>query len=239
MANNSSSTRALEKMIQQALVDLSNNDFIYSFPAHSDLPFVTPIQNSNFNNLKIQIEHFFQQYPEIVNDIKNHFYDNVIMYITKRTFNIPFTPDDVGQTQYLLNHFFIKHGEKIQIIFDHFFDDLKPFMSESKSLLFRFLYRFIDPISKSAARQLTMDYLRKSGALVLTSLMYPDQMDLIQKQNKNLSKQSSSHKNKYFLLLSFFIMLCIMFGSEIFRFMWYYFLGIIFTVLALYLFAKF
>jgi hypothetical protein len=235
MANNfNTPIPDFEYMLNQLLTSLNNLDLDQSSPVRSNLSSVIPTQNSNLVSLKTKIDHFFQQHSDIVNEIKSHFYDDLIMYTVKQTFDPSFTINDVTQTHQLLNRFFIEYEDKNKIIFDYFFDDLKPLILNSFPRLNQF-NQLIDSIPKSVLRELIIGYLKRSGASHLTSYMYPNQKDLIQ----NLSKQSTLHEHKYFFLLSFFIMLCIIFGSEIFRFILYYFIGLICTVFTLYLLVDF
>jgi len=236
MANNSNLISASEDSLNQMLADLHNFDFIRNFPVDLDLPFITSAPNPDLVRLKSKIDHFFQQYPNIVNEIRNHFYDEIIMYSIRCAFDPSFTINDVTQTQQLFNRFFNEHEENNKIIFDYFYNDLTPIILNSKFPRLKQFIQLIDLIPKLGPREFTICYLKKSGASLLTSLMYPNQM-----KNKNLSNQSTSHKNKpkYFLLLIFFIMLCITFGWEIFRVILYYFIGVICTLFALYLFVDF
>jgi hypothetical protein len=232
-----------EHMLEQMLANLRNYNFVDSFPPNSNLPYIIPIRNRNLANLKAKINEFVKQYPKIINDIKNYFYDDFIVYMLKRTFDPSFTKNDVTQTNQLLQKFFTKYQNNIEIIVYYFFDDLKPLIWNIMPSDFKSSYPYglflADSIPKLIICEAVILYLKKSGATYLTSLMYPDQMHLVQQQNNNLAKQSFSDVNKYFLLASFFLLLCIILGSEIFRFLLYYFLGLICTVFALYLFVKF
>jgi hypothetical protein len=228
-----------EHMLKRKLADLRNYNFIDSFPPDSNVSYIVPIQNRNLANLKNKIDQFTRQYPNIINDIKNHFYDNILEYVLKKLFDPSYTENDANRTNRLLKKFFIKYENHIQFIFNYFYDDLKPIVVKRYIPHLQFLYPFINQFPKSTACTLLLTSLKSSGALRLTSLMYPNQMNSIRQQDKNLSKKTSSYINKYLLLLFFFILLCILFGSEIFRFLLYYLLGLICTVFAVYLFVEF
>jgi hypothetical protein len=221
------------------LADLNNHSFNESFLARSNLLPVSHIQDRDVASLKSTLEKFFKQHPIIVDNTINYFRDDVVVYILKRMFHLSFTKDDVTRTNRLFNRFFIEHEENIKITFDYFFDDVKPLILKRQFPRVQFPHQYIDLAPKSLVRPVALYFLKKSGASCLTSLMYPNQTDLDRNQNRSLSNKSTSHKNKYFLLLLFFIMLWIIFGSEIFRFILYYFIGVICTAFALYLFVDF
>jgi len=225
-------------MSQQAFADFNNHDFIYSLPAHSNLPFVTPTGNQNLASLKTKIDEFFKQHPTIVNDVKNHFYDDLIFYMLGRIFDPSFTKNDINQTNRLINKFFNKHEKHIEIMFDYFFDDLKPFILKRNFPDWEFLHPFADLIPKSYAREHTINSLKKSGASFLTSLMYSN-------QNKNFSERQSLARYSFLrkiifcVVLAYFFSLRIIFGSEIFYFTLCYSLVFTCILFALYLFGKF
>jgi hypothetical protein len=233
MSNNSDLLRDLKDFRNQLLG--TSNDFDYI--VHSDLASVTPTQNPDLVRLKSKINDFFQQHPEILNNIKKHpVCDDCILYVLKRIFDPSFTTDDVIQTNHLMKKFVNKHKERIKIIIDYFFDDLKPLIWNRMCPYLKLLYPCIDLVPRLVLREAVIYYLEKSGISVLTSFMYPNQTDLVENQNKTLVTQSTSHKNKSFLLMLFYIMVCIISGSEIFRFMFYHFVGLICTKSVLYVF---
>jgi hypothetical protein len=216
--------------------DLRNYNFLNSFPPDSDAPYVAVMQNRNLTNLKNKIDQFIKHYPNIINDIKEHFHDNILEYILKTLFDPSYTEGDAIRTNRLLNQFFTKYENHVRIILYYFYDDLKPLVVKRYIPQLEFLYPFFNQFPKSTACTLLLNFLKSSsGASHITSIMYPNQINSVQQQKKKLS----SHPKKYLLLLFFFILLYILFGSEIFRVLLYYFLGIICTVFVLYLFAKF
>ncbi|CAF4843787.1 unnamed protein product [Rotaria sp. Silwood1] len=191
MTNYSDFNRNFENTLNKILADLDNHDFIQSAPIHSNLQFNIPISDPYIVHLKIKIDNFFQQHSDIVYDIKNYFFEDFIMYAVKRTFDPSFTSNDITRTNELFNNFFIQQEKNIKIIFDLFFDDVKPLILKSKFSHSRPLYQLIDSVPKFIVREASITYLKKSGASFLTSLMYSNQMNLVQHQDTTFSIRSS------------------------------------------------
>ncbi|CAF3562652.1 unnamed protein product [Rotaria sp. Silwood1] len=244
MANDLDLKNNFECKLNEMLADLDNHDFLQSFPTRSNVKYDISIQNPSLASLKKKIDHFFQQYPAIISDIKNHFYEDLIMYAVKCTFDPSFTNDDITRTNELFNNFFIQQEKHIKIIFDHFFDDVKPLILKSKFSHSKVLYHSINVVPKFVAREVSITCLKKLGASILTSFMYSNQTNSAQHQDESLFIRSSPltysflNKRKVFLLLVFLILLCAIFGFKIFHLIFYYFIGLLCTMLALYIFLK-
>ncbi|CAF4374359.1 unnamed protein product [Rotaria sp. Silwood2] len=187
MTNYSNFNRNFEDTLNKILADLDNHDFIQSAPIHSNIQLNIPIQNPSFTNLKIKIDHFFEKYPTIVNDIMNYFYDDFMMYAVKRTFDPSFTSYEITRTNELFNSFFIKQEKNIKIIFDHFFDNVKPLILKKKFSHSRSLYQLINSVPQFVVREAFITYLKKSGTSILTSFMYPNQSNSVQDQDNKRS----------------------------------------------------
>ncbi|CAF0735001.1 unnamed protein product [Rotaria sordida] len=83
----------------------------------------------SISNISTKINCFvFRRHPNLVRDIKNYFYDEMITYSVKLSFRLPFSKTDIAKTEELINRFFIEHEETIRFMFTYFFDDIKPIL---------------------------------------------------------------------------------------------------------------
>ncbi|CAF3993299.1 unnamed protein product [Rotaria sp. Silwood1] len=121
MADKSDFDHNFEQTLNEIFADLNNFDFLQTFSVDTTIKFHVPTQNARLATLKIKVDDFFQQYPAIVNDIKNYFYEDLIMYTMKRMFDPSFTVNNVKRASELFNDFFIKHEENIKIKFNYIF----------------------------------------------------------------------------------------------------------------------
>jgi hypothetical protein len=225
--------RDLQNVMNELLDHLGHLETLQDTTADSNQSSIVSSQNRDLDRLKIRIDHFFQQHPDIVNRIKNYFYDDFLMYMLRRTISPSFTPDDATQMQNRFNLFFNEYQENNEIIINYFFDHLTPFIN-SKFPRWKLLIQGISRLSMYLRCKIVIYCLKKYGATYLTSLMYPKQIELVQWQNRK-----PSNAKKYFLLLFFFIILCCVIGFEIFRFPFYYFVKFICAVFVLYVCLKF
>ncbi|CAF3274657.1 unnamed protein product [Rotaria socialis] len=244
MANNSNFTNNLEHTLDELLADLKNHNFVDSFPAETNVQFNISVNDPDLVNLKTKIVDFLEQHPTIVNEIKKYFYEDLILYTLRRALNSSCTMHDITKTRATLSKFFRTPDQTIRIIFDHFFDDVKPLILKSKQRYAKRLYQLIHLAPNVLVRESLIAYLQKSGASVLTALMYGNQTNLVQQEVSIFSNRSSLlrqpflHDMKSFLLLSFFILMCIIFGFKIFHLIFYYFIGLLCTVFVLYILVE-
>ncbi len=216
--------------------NLSSCDFITTFPDGFQLPLNISNENANFNRLKRRINCFFQEHANVVTDIKNYFYDEMITYTLKRSLNLPFTKTEIAQTQRLLNRFFIEHETNINIFFNYIFDDIQPFLPNN--LLFYIISQLptANPTVNDGKCKLLIILLQFKGAQLLTEILYHTTLQENLSDNLSEQPQSTSNQMKCLLSLLYIVLLCIIFGWKIvFHIISCSVIGLVFVIFYVYL----
>jgi hypothetical protein len=229
-------------LINTLLQNLHSWDFITSYPASWQLPINISNENRNLDRLKTRIDSFFQEHPNIIMDIKNYFYDDMIIYILKRSFQLPFNTTDITKTERLLNRFFIEHEANIRIIFDYFFDDIKPFLVDNNFLSLTSELWTINSMLNRGTCETFIFLLKTKGAQFLTSLLYPETKEQNQNQTlpeqTSLQVQSTSNLIRFASILVCVCVLCIILGWKIFPIMFHFFIVLIIIVFFVHLLLR-
>jgi len=213
------------------LQDLQSCDFVTTFPSSWTLPTNISTENRNLDRLKTKINCFIQEHSNVIIDIKNYFYDEMITFSLKRAFKIPFNKTDMIKTEKLLNRFFIEHETNIKIIFNYFIDDIKPFLSNNRFLSLTTELRTINAVLNRGAYAAVILLLKSQGAPFLTSILY--RSDIVLNPNENLPEQpplqiqAASNQRNFPLIFAYICVLCILFGWKLFVIMFYFFIGLI------------
>ncbi|CAF0775256.1 unnamed protein product [Rotaria sp. Silwood1] len=191
-------------------------------------------ENQNLDRLKTRINSFLREHPNLVQNIKNYFYDEMITYSVKRSLKLPFSKIDITNTERLINRFFIEHETTIRFMFTYFFDDIKPLLLNNHLCLISDL-RIINSILNCGMREAIILFLKFKGAQILTLRLYKTEIE--QNQNGNISSefQWTFNKTKFIQVLAYFVLLCIIFGWEIFHIIRYSFIGLMCLVFYAYL----
>jgi hypothetical protein len=168
-------------------------DFVRSCSATWDLVSMNISNDSDFRCLKAKINSFIKDHPTIVAELKNYFYDELIEHILKRSFGVQFTLVDSAHTNILYQRFFIEQDANIRIIFDYFFDDVRLLILTGKfEELPWSLRQAIIYTPKSILLKLTITWLNLKGAESLTTMLYTNLINPIEKQNENALQEQPS-----------------------------------------------
>jgi len=230
------------KTTNPLLQDLHSYDFVRTFPPSWKLPTNISNENRNIDRLKHKIDCFFQEHSNLIMDIKNYFYDEMMMYAFKRAFKLPFNKTDMIRTERLLNRFFNDHESNIKIIFHYFFDDIKPFLLNNDFLYLTSELHRINAMLNHGTCEATIYLFKAKGAQFLTSVLYPT--NIVLNSNENLSEQSSVQTQstpnlmKFGSILIYVCVLCIIFGWKIFLIMFHFCVGFVIIAFFLHLLMK-
>ncbi|CAF0952048.1 unnamed protein product [Rotaria sordida] len=146
----------------------------------------------SISNISTNINCFvFRRHPNLVRDIKNYFYDEMITYSVKLSFRLPFSKTDIAKTEELINRFFIEHEETIRFMFTYFFDDIKPILLNNYYLYSISDLRIINSILNCGMREAIILFLKFKGAQILTLRLYKTEIE----QNEN-----ENHMRSYYML---------------------------------------
>ncbi|CAF3418630.1 unnamed protein product [Rotaria sp. Silwood1] len=100
-------------------------------------------ENQNLDRLKTRINSFLREHPNLVQNIKNYFYDEMITYSVKRSLKLPFN-----------------------LCLLIFFDDIKPLLLNNHLCLISDL-RIINSILNCGMREAIILFLKFKGAQIL------------------------------------------------------------------------
>lgn len=229
------STRLTNTLLQ----DLQSYDFVTTFPPIWKLPTNISNENRNLDRLKTKINCFIQEHSNVIIDIKNYFYDEMITFSLKRAFKIPFNNTDIIKTEKLLNRFFIEHETNIKIIFNYFIDDIKPFLSNNRFLSLTTELPAINTFLNRSTYAGFILLLKHKGALFLTSILY--QSVIVLNPNENLPEQpplqipAIPNQINFLLIFAYFFFLCIVFGWKLFLILFYFCIGLLLVVFLVFL----
>ncbi|CAF2708582.1 unnamed protein product [Rotaria sp. Silwood2] len=218
-----------------ALQDINSYDLMTSYSDSWQSISNSSYENQNLDRLKARINCFIREHSNLVGDIKNYFYDEIITYSVKRSFRLPFSKTDITNTERLINRFFIEHETTIRYIFTYFFDDIKSLLLNNHFLSFISDLRIINSIINCGMREAIILFLKFKGAQMITLRLYRTEIE--QNQNGNVSSefQLTFNKMKFIQILAYFILLCAIFGWEILHIIRYFFIGLMCLIFYVYL----
>lgn len=162
---------------------------------------------SDFSSLKSKINLFMRDHPTIVDEIRNHFSDELVEHILKRSFRVKFTMNDSLRTNILYQRFFIEQDSNIRILFDYFFDDIRLLILTGKFEDFPWsLRQAIIYTPKPILLKLTLTWLNFKGAESLTTMLYNNLINPIDQQSSGILF-SFDQKNIYLFLIIYIFLL--------------------------------
>ena len=169
--------------IDQFVQDLSSHNFITSFPSNWQLPNNISTENPSLNQLKTKIDCFLRDHSNVIIDIKNFFYDEIIIYSLKLALKISFNKTDMIKTERLLDQFFIEHENNIRIIYNYFIDDIKIYFINNRFISLTLEFPQINSILNRGGCEALLFLLKTKGASFLTSLLYRTHLVVNDKEN--------------------------------------------------------
>jgi hypothetical protein len=96
-----------ERSVGTILYNSCDHDFLTSLSSTWHLVSMDiPNNVSDFHGFKTRIHSFIRDHPRIVEEIKDHFYDELMEHTLKRAFRVTFTSADSTQTSSLFRRFF-------------------------------------------------------------------------------------------------------------------------------------
>lgn len=202
----------------EVLENVIENDIIRSYSSGWDVLSRSIVNDNNdFDQLKIKINSFIIDYPDIINEIKKYFSDQLIEHILKRLFRVQFTFIDSVHTNTLYQTFFNEQDKNIQIIFNYFIDDIKFLLLSPKFENIPWTLRqTIIYTPKSILFKVIRTWIHLKGAETFTRILYQNLLNPIENQNQNqnqflsIGSLSFNKTNLYlFIIIYIFILFSI------------------------------
>ena len=161
---------------------------------------------SVFAFFKSKIKFFLKDNPVIVDQILNHFLNELIEHILKRTFRVQFTVDDSLRMNLLYKRFFIEQDSNIRIIFDYFIDDIRQLILTGQfDKMPLILRQAIIYLPKYVLLQATITWLNRKGPESFTTMLYQNLLNPpVEDQSSNIS---FDQKNLVLFLTIFLLLL--------------------------------
>lgn len=243
MADQSNINRHNSRSVSDMLRDFQSFDFLTSFPTSWQPPVTSSNENPDIQRLKLKINSFLRDYPNILPDIRDYFYDELMTFALKQALKIKFSQNDMEKIEKLFDRFFVEHEENIRIILNYFLEDIKPFLPQNVLLSFTTDFVTMNATMKRSTCSAVLLFLKTTGARLITSQLFNTEI-VIKPVKKYSPKQPILQIPSTYdatILLPIFaciFTLCGIFGLEIFRFIFYFFIGVILTVFFIYLFMK-